>query len=268
MRAYVINLARSHDRRTHITAELNKTGLDYEITTAVDGRDLDLRDSTIVDPSLPSRTQFLASTAGAALSHLGVCRKIIEDGLDEALVLEDDVNLPADLGSLADAVADQLTGAEVALLSYESPEPPCKMSHEGSIQLPSSRLLALPIDIRQLTSGGAYVITRMACERMVKFVLPVRVNPDDWWFFYREGVLDRVQCVVPSPVLKNPRFTSTVGSYSLGNGIRARLVLPLARRKIPLLHQALAYRRQRIFRQWGRSELVDMPFIEKPSRLG
>jgi glycosyl transferase, family 25 len=266
VRAYVINLARSLDRRAHITAELEKTGLDYEITTAVDGRDLDLHDTAIVDPSLPTRTQFLASTAGAALSHLSVCRKIIEDGLDEALVLEDDVNLPADLGSLADAVADRLTGAEVALLSYDSPNP-CKMSREGSIQLPSSRLLALPIDIRQLTSGGAYIITRAACERMIKFALPVRVNPDDWWFFYREGVLDRVQCVVPLPVLKNAKFTSTVGSYSLGNGVRARLVWPLVRRKIPLLHQALYYRRQRIYRQWGRSELVDMPFIEKPSRL-
>ena len=52
MHAYVINLARSLDRRAHITAELKKTGLDYEIITAVDGRDLDLRDPTIVDPSL------------------------------------------------------------------------------------------------------------------------------------------------------------------------------------------------------------------------
>ena len=39
-------------------------------------------------------------------------------------------------------------------------------------------------------------------------------------------------------------------------------------RKIPLLHQALSYRRQRIQRRWYRSEIVDMPFIEKPSRLG
>ena len=53
MHAYVINLARSLDRRAHITAELKKTDLDYEIITAVDGRDLDLRDTTIIDPSLP-----------------------------------------------------------------------------------------------------------------------------------------------------------------------------------------------------------------------
>jgi glycosyl transferase family 25 len=264
--AYVINLARSLDRRAHITAELKKTGLDYEIIKAVDGHDLDVSDHTIVDPSLSALTHWLAGTAGAALSHQSVYRKIIADGLDEALVLEDDVMLPADLGSLADAVADKLTGAEVALLSYASADP-CKMSREGSIDLPSSRVLALPIDIDQPRNGAAYVITREACERMIKWAPPVRVNPDDWWFFYREGALDRVRCVVPLPVLKNPKLISTLGSYSLGTGVRARLVWPLAQRNIPVLRQALDYRRQRIFRHRGRSELVDLPFIEKPSRL-
>ncbi len=274
MYAYVINLARSLDRRAHITAELKKTGLDYEIITAVDGRDLDLGNRTIIDPSLPYIDPSLpvvdsglaAGSAGAALSHLSVYRKIIADGLDKALVLEDDVTLPADLGSLADAVADQLAGAEVALLSYDSPDP-CKMSLEGSIHLPSARVLALPIDVRQPRSAGAYIITREACERMVKCLLPIRVQADTWWSFYREGLLDRVRCVIPQPVLKNPKFTSTIGSYSLGNGVRGRLAGQLERRKIPFVHQVLSYRRQRIFRQWGRSELLEMPFIEKPSRL-
>ncbi len=266
MRAYVINLARSRDRRAHITAELKKTGLDYEIVTGVDGRDLDLRDPTTVDPSFLTEIVCPAGSAGAALSHQRVYSKIIADELDEALVLEDDAMLPPDLGSLADAVADQLTGAEVALLSVDSPDP-FKTSIEGSIHLPSARLLALPIDISQPRSAGAYIITREACERMIKGMLPIRVQADTWWFFYREGALDRVRCVMPLPVHKSPKFTSTIGSYSLGDGIRARLVGPLVRRKIPLVHQALSYRRQRIHRQWHRSELVDMPFIEKPSRL-
>jgi glycosyl transferase family 25 len=272
--AYVINLARSLDRRAHITAELKKTGLDYEIITAVDGRDLDLRDTTIIDPSMPFIDPSLpvvdaglaAGSAGAALSHLSVYRKIIADGLNVALVLEDDLMLPTDLGSLADAVADQLAGAEVALLSYDSPDP-CKVSVEGSIRLPSSRVLALPIDVRQPRSAGAYVITREACERMAKCLLPIRVQADAWWSFYREGYLDRVRCVTPQPVLKNATFTSTIGSYSLGNGFRGRLAGQLAHRKIPLVHQALSYRRRRIHRRWSQSELVDMLFIEKPSRL-
>jgi len=77
-----------------------------------------------------------------------------------------------------------------------------------------------------------------------------------------------VRCVLPMVVGKNPKFESTIGLYSLGNGVKARLMGPLVRHKIPLLHQAILYRRQRIMRQWDRSEIVDMPFIEKPSRLG
>lgn len=266
MYAYVINLARSTDRRTHITAELKKTGIKYEIITAVDGRDLDLDDRAVIDPAMFTMTQFPSGAVGAALSHLSVYEKVIADELDGALVLEDDVTLPADLESLADAVAAQLSGAEVALLSVDSFDT-SRMSREGSVRLPSSRRLALPIDITQLRSGGAYIITREACERMAKFVLPVRVNADDWWFFYREGALDRVRCVVPLSVHKTAKLTSTMGSYSLGNGIKGRLAWALVSRKIPLLHQVLVYRRQRIYRQWGRSELVDMPFKEKPSRL-
>src|SRR5262249_32883389 len=116
MHVYVINLARSLDRRAHITAELRKTGLDYEIITAVDGRDLDLGDSGLIDPLLLAKNSFPAGTAGCALSHLSAYQKSIADGLDQALILEDDVVLPADLGTLVDAVAPHLTGAEVALL--------------------------------------------------------------------------------------------------------------------------------------------------------
>ena len=122
MYAYVINLARSVDRRAHITAELKKTGLDYQIVTAVDGRDLDLSDPAIVEPSLATKTASMAGAAGCALSHLIAYRNMIADGLDEVLVLEDDVILPPDLGILADAVADQLAGAEGHVLGINFPE--------------------------------------------------------------------------------------------------------------------------------------------------
>lgn len=267
MRTYVINLARSHDRRAHITAELAKAGLDYDIVTAVDGRELDLSDADMVAPSFADEIVCPAGSAGCALSHLRVYRKIISDGLDRALVLEDDAVLPAGIGRLADAIGERMSGAEAALLSYDSPEP-CLMSREGVVSLSAGRVLALPLDVSQPRSTGAYVITREACERMLKNLPPVRVQADGWWFFYREGMLDRVRCVVPQPVLKDPRFGSTIGSYSLGNGFRARLVAPLLNRKIPLLQQALSRRRERIYREWGRSELIDAPFVEKPSRLG
>jgi hypothetical protein len=56
--AYVVNMARSLDRRAHITRELEKTSVDYEIVTAVDGRELDMADAALIDPS------FVASGVG------------------------------------------------------------------------------------------------------------------------------------------------------------------------------------------------------------
>lgn len=267
MHVYVINLARSPERRAHISAELRKIGLDYEIVTAVDGRDLDLNDTTIVDAALIAKNSFPAGTAGCALSHLRVYERIIAAGLNEALILEDDVTLPADLGELADAVAPHLTGAEVALLNYGSPDI-CKMSMQGAVDLPSGRTLALPIDIAPLVNAAAYVITREACERMIEKSLPLRANADDWQFLYREGMLDRIRCVLPMAVDKDASFESTIGLYSLGNGVKARLVRPFVRHKVPVLNHVILRRRQRILREWGRSEVVDTPFIEKPSRLG
>jgi glycosyl transferase family 25 len=269
MHAYVINLARSQDRRAHMNAELSKTGLDYQIVPGVDGRELDLNVSDLIDPSFLSRYPFSAGTAGCALGHLQAYRAILEDGRDEALVLEDDVTLPVDLADLVGEVAAELTGAEVGLLNFASAPPgPLKISSDGSVDLTAPRLLALPVDVRQIVNAGAYVITRKACARMAESLLPLRASADAWGFFYEEGMLDRVRCVLPQPVGKSPNFGSTIGIYSLGNGLKARLAGPLVRHRIPVVHQMMLNRRQRIMSHWDRAELVSTPFVEKPSRLG
>ena len=85
--------ARSPDRRTHIVAELQRSGLDYEVVPAVDGRSLDLNDRNLVDPTLATRCPFPAGAAGCALSHFNVYKKIIDDGRDRALILEDDADV-------------------------------------------------------------------------------------------------------------------------------------------------------------------------------
>jgi glycosyl transferase family 25 len=264
---YVINLARSLERRQHITAELRRTGLDYTIISAVDGRDLDLNDSSRIDPSFLVGNSFPAGSAGCTLSHQLAYQQILKDGRGEALILEDDVTLPADLGTLLDAVAGHLTGAEVALINYASKDT-IKVSMEAAVDLPCSRLLALPIDLGELVNTAAYVITREGCQRMTERATPVRTNADAWRFFYKQGFLDRIRCVVPLAVDKSPEFESTIGIYSLGDGIRARLVGPLVSHKVPFLHQAIVRRRGRLGREWTKWEIVDTPFIEKPSRLG
>lgn len=265
MYAYVINLARSPERRAHITAELGKAGIDYELVEGIDGRDLDLHDPRTIDPSVLNSDWFRPNVAGCALSHLRVHQKILAQGLDRALVLEDDITVPADLSSLADAVAEHLISAEVVLLNYESRET-LRMSLKGSVDLPPSRMLLLPIDVSRPKSSAAYIITREACKRMNDSVLPIRASPDNWRHFYTDGVLDRVRCVVPLAVAKDPAFASTIDYYSR-KSVKARLNAFVERYNLRLFQQAIAYRRQRIWRNFTQVEIVDEPFVEKPSRL-
>ena len=263
MQAYVINLARAPDRRAFITAELARTRTPYEFVDAVDGRELDFDDSSLIDPAVHDGSFRLGAgiggAAGCALSHLGVYRKVIEDGLERALILEDDVSLPSDLAELAESVGQQLVGAEVALLCFHSNQP-CRVTRSGSVGLPSGRLLVDPVDVRQLGSTGAYVITREACVRMARTVLPVRVPADDWHFFCREGATDRVRCVVPMPVADSPKFRSTIDYYPSGSW-QARVRETIAARRIPILSQAIAYRRRHSFRRMGFTGQVE--FVEQ-----
>ena len=111
------------------------------------------------------------------------------------------------------------------------------------------------------------MITREACERMIKSLVPVRACSDEWGYFYREGLLDRVRCVVPSTVSGANQFHSMQGSYTLGNGLKSRLLWPLVKLQLPIVQQILVSRRRRIGDRHRRHEMVDMPFKEKPSRL-
>jgi glycosyl transferase, family 25 len=266
MYAYVINLDRSADRRKHMIAELKKAGLDYEFVSACDGRDLDPNDPSVITPELFTKSPFPANHGATALSHIRCYERMIAHGRDAALVLEDDVLLPADVNALTDAVTAHLTGSEVALLSFTNPEP-MKMARAGALPLPNGRTLVLPIDPWQLASGSAYVITREACERMIKSLVPVRACADEWGYFYQEGLLDGLRCVVPATVSGANQFHSMQGSYTLGNGLRSRLLWPLVKLRLPLVQQVLFYRRRRIGDRHRRHEMVEVPFKEKSSGL-
>jgi hypothetical protein len=166
-----------------------------------------------------------------------------------ALILEDDVVLPSDLNALVDATAGHLSGADLVLLNFHSDEP-CRVTRAGSLPLPASRLLVRVVDETQVTSAGAYLITRQACERMVETALPIRAHPDDWGFYSKAGVIDHVRCIVPMPVRNSTALRTTIDYYS-PDSFQARIRETVARRRVPVLYQALALRRRRTFRRWG-----------------
>ena len=246
-------------------AELARTGIPYEFVEAVEGNNLDLLDPEVVDPSVLGTAWVRAGSAGVAYSHLRVYERILADDLEYALVLEDDVRLPADLTSQVQSVVPYLTGAEIALLNYDSPET-CLLSSEGSVRLASGNKLMLPLDVDQPRSAAAYVVTRAACQRMVNHVAPYRAHPDNWGYHFQEGALDRIRCVLPMPVSKDPKFESTIDYGSQGRA-KTRMLTSARRYHLTPLLLAFEYRRKRIWEGHTRVEVVDKPFVTKPSRL-
>jgi glycosyl transferase family 25 len=255
MKAYVINLARAPERRAHMQAELARAGIDFEFVGAVDGLSIDVADHDIVAPKWLGRSPFWPTVAGCALSHLAVYRRALEEGASAVMVLEDDVKLAEDTRAVAEEIGATLQGSEVALLHFHSREP-CRLARRGAAPLPGGRWLMTPLDISQLGSAGAYVITAEACARMARAVLPVRVPADDWAYFVSESALDRIFCVNPVVVTKAADFRSTIGYYDRG-GWGAWASELSERLPVPGLQEALRRRRQRIHDQWSRVVVVD-----------
>jgi hypothetical protein len=127
--------------------------------------------------------------------------------------------------------------------------------------LPSSRLLAQVVDESQTGSAGGYLITREACARMVKTILPVRAVGGDWAFFYQQDAINHLRCVVPRPVIQSPAFRTITSSYHRPGSLYANVREAIAGSKVPIAHQALALRRQERTQRYaiGRTELVEDP---------
>jgi len=91
-KAYVINLDRSPGRLTAVTENLRKEGLAFERIQAVDGAQL----SRLV--RMDNATRLCANFCtdgqiGCGMSHMKAWRKLLEDEVDVAIIMEDDVKL-------------------------------------------------------------------------------------------------------------------------------------------------------------------------------
>lgn len=258
MRTYVINLARSADRRASITAQLDRSGMDFELVEAIDGREFNLEDPRLlaaIEPSFREMPGWRPAFAACAMSHLDVYRRVVATGSRVALVLEDDVQIPPDLHAIATSVGERLSGAAVALLTFESPEP-IRFPRNDGAALPSGRRMVRPVDVGQPVNSAAYVVTRDACERLIRGQDPVRATADAWGQFHAEGMLDAVHCVLPMPVAKDPHFESTL-AYNLESSAKARLLALVTRYGPKFLNDAVARRRRHIWRRYNRIELVE-----------
>lgn len=94
---WVISLPGSTARRANISRQLASLGLGFEFFDAVDGAKLSDREiRSVYDPKRAVKKVYRElnrAEIGCCLSHIGIYRKMVEEGVEEAIVLEDDAVL-------------------------------------------------------------------------------------------------------------------------------------------------------------------------------
>lgn len=202
MRIFVISLKDKEDRRKQIASSLGKFNLPYEIVDAVNGRELDREhdpqvfngDSFVIRHNFLSKTTCLGRLSdgelGCAMSHLKAYEKIVKDGLEHAIILEDDMVLSANIELLFTAALAKKACADV-INAYGWPHGvrqsiflrKQKFYEENGIPYYIQRLGIPYFDWwfsrrRRVNCAGCYLISKKACETVLKYAYPVRMESD------------------------------------------------------------------------------------------
>jgi len=93
---YIISLPEATDRRARITAIFNEWHIPFEFFDAVDGRAFNVLEHPVYDAAKRLRyfgKHLNGGEIGCLLSHKKLYQKIVDEEIDRALVLEDDVIL-------------------------------------------------------------------------------------------------------------------------------------------------------------------------------
>lgn len=196
---FVVNLAAATQRREAMTNLLACHGITPRWFDAVDGRIMsadELPKHFAADIAAQVYGPMSRSEIGCALSHLGVYRLMVEQGIASAVIFEDDIDLAPDFATLLDQRA--------GLPSIFSTNDPAmvQLTHVRRGYRFGTRKIGRYQIVRPhggvwLTSG--YFITLAAAKRILEGAYPVRTVADHWLYFEREGFV-KLHALTPNAV--------------------------------------------------------------------
>lgn len=211
---FVINLDREAARLAHISKEAERIGLSIDRISAVDGLDVPahLRCKFFAGSSHNPANLLMPGEVGCYASHLLSYEKILEDGLDWALVLEDDVTLGDDFAQTVRETVKLLpSGWDIVRLSSEP-----RRSVLSVAPLHSGRHLVRYCKLPK--QAGAQLVSASGAKKMLLHGLRVRPVDAD----LRHGYLYNLDTfgVYPAPARHSGPFKSSIKN---GNGSRRTL---------------------------------------------
>lgn len=174
MRTFLINLDRSVDRLEIAKNRAEEAGVSFERFAGVDGKELSpsrKRQETGRIRSWLAKGGLNDGEIGCALSHIYIYKKMVEEAIPIALVLEDDVLYLGDVKKAIKVVEDfvDVERPQVFQLTYIV---------DGERVLVTDQEKCFPISGGMFTSS--YIITLAAASALIRQNYPVIMPADAW----------------------------------------------------------------------------------------
>ncbi|MEO7045159.1 MAG: glycosyltransferase family 25 protein [Ferruginibacter sp.] len=244
MKIFVINLKSSVRRRKIMEKQLSMLDFPYEIFDAVKGSDVseeEIKHYYDMDYYNNRPGYFTAGAVGCTLSHYFIYKKIVEEKIDVAIILEDDMILKKNFTNAIKKIADEIKDKEAILLFYQSYHK-IKLANVSSIPLTEKFKLYQVVSIGSLRSTGGYIINNKTAQSMAEGLVPFSTFPDDWKSFYDRGFLNGVRVVFPF-ILDNSYEQTTI-SPLLKEGLLKKTISFTEKNKIFPFYNILKWRRK------------------------
>jgi len=210
MRVFVINLKRSTDRRLRMETVLGSLGIPFEFFPGTDGKGLGKREIEAAYDEAGVRRNIDRALSlneiGCTISHRSLYRKIVDEGIERACILEDDIILDKAFPDvLAYLDACEMTNTVVKLDNYQEKTTPCSIWGRRRIPIPGGYAYKKPVTTQWMAWG--YAIDRVAAANIIGTWPRIVFMSDDW---KRMSAAVEIRCVQPSVVHQNMSMESVI----------------------------------------------------------
>jgi len=194
MNIFVITLSNSKERQAHMQRQLDNYDLKYDFIYGVDGRKLTKTEiNNLYDPNKAKNFQreLNYTEIGCSLSHKLVYKKMIEENIDRAIVLEDGISLFSDFFSIINYFNDiKINKTIIKLDRCYSSQPNNDNFKSGKftpwhrVNFTENYYIGQPLNDPYL--AGAYYIDLKAAYIIYSLMPKIFCVADGWWFFRKK----------------------------------------------------------------------------------
>lgn len=211
IQVFVVSLPGS-PRREIISEHLNKLGIQFSFIDAVDGRKLDSNKVSSINGSdwVANRygRQIALGEIGCTYSHLSIYKKMLNEGLEWAIILEDDVYLDFNIQTILNANTNQLSSENLYLLGSQEDtgcEDMIVFSMCNQVAISNHFIFRKTVcSARYIYRTASYLMHKDLAERILSYSINKFCLADDWISFQKDSL---IRDIYLSNVVHHPRLS-------------------------------------------------------------